>query len=79
MVAASQISVGMWRRNGSTADSQVRPYRGDIDNDKHCLQAFLYHSKKYCPGIREADLLLLQMVAALCDDVDTFLVSTLAK
>merc|ERR1719273_2331825 len=24
VVAASQISVGMWRRNGSTADSQVR-------------------------------------------------------
>ena len=49
-----------------------------IDND-YCLQAFLYHSKKYCPGIREADLLLLQMGAALCDDMDTLLVSTLAK
>ena len=48
-------------------------------NDENCLQAFLYHNKKYCPGIRDADLLLLQMVAALCDDVDTFLVSTLVK
>ena len=42
------------------------------------FQAFLYHCKKLCPGIRK-DLLLLQMVAALCDDVDTFLVSKLAK
>ena len=26
VVAASQISVGMWSWNGSTADSQVRPF-----------------------------------------------------
>ena len=59
----AQINIGMWRRNGSQAESQ----------------AFLYTSKKYCPGMREADLLLLQLTAALTDDVDTFLVTLLAR
>ena len=59
----AQINTGMWRRNGSQAENQ----------------AFLYTHKKYCPGVREADLLLLQLTAALTPDVDTFLVSLLAR
>ena len=63
IVAVSQINVGMWRRNGAMAESQ----------------AFLYNSRKYCPGLREADLLLVQLMAALTDDVDSFLVTILAR
>ena len=59
----AQINTGMWRRNGSQAENQ----------------AFLYTHKKYCPGVREADLLLLQLTVALTPDVDTFLVSLLAR
>eukprot|EP00092_Neocalanus_flemingeri_P020804 GFUD01022541.1.p1 GENE.GFUD01022541.1~~GFUD01022541.1.p1 ORF type:complete len:1872 (+),score=427.20 GFUD01022541.1:98-5617(+) len=63
IVAVAQINVGMWRRNGAMAESQ----------------AFLYNSRKYCPGLREADLLLVQLMAALTDDVDSFLVTILAR
>ena len=63
VVAVAQISVGMWRRNGTAADSQ----------------AFIYNSKKYCPGVKDADLMMLQLVAAFCDDIDSYLVSILAK
>jgi len=63
IVAVAQINVGMWRRNGAMAESQ----------------AFLYNSKKYCPGLREADLLLVQLLASLSDDIDSFLVTILAR
>jgi len=59
----AQINTGMWRRNGSQAENQ----------------AFLYMHKKYCPGVREADLQLLQLTLALTNEVDTFLVSLLAR
>jgi len=63
IVAVAQINVGMWRRNGAMAESQ----------------AFLYNSKKYCPGLREADLLLVQLVGSLTTDIDSFLVTILAR
>ena len=53
----------MWRRNGGQAEGQ----------------AYLYLSRKYCPGLRESDLLLLQLAAAITDNVDEFLVSLLAR
>ena len=63
VVAVAQISIGMWKRNGSSAESQ----------------AFLYNSKKYCPGLKDSDLMMMQMVAAMSDDVDTLLVTILAR
>ena len=63
VVAVAQISIGMWKRNGSSAESQ----------------AFLYNSKKYCPGIKDNDLLMMQMMASLTQDVDTLLVTLLAR
>jgi len=57
-VTVSQIEIGMWRRNGSSAEGQ----------------AYIYLSSKYCPGLKEADLLLLQLTAAITDDMDDFLV-----
>ena len=63
LVTVAQISIGMWKRNGTSAESQ----------------AFLYSSKKYCPGIKDSDLLMMQMVASLTDDIDTFLVTVLAR
>jgi len=63
IVAVAQINVGMWRRNGVMVESQ----------------AFLYSSKRYCPGLREADLLLVQLLTSLTDDIDSFLVTILAR
>ena len=63
VVAVAQISIGMWKRNGSSAESQ----------------AFLYNSKKYCPGIKDKDLLMMQMMVSLTKDVDTLLVTLLAR
>ena len=63
VVAVAQISIGMWKRNGSSAESQ----------------AFLYISKKYCPGIKDKDLLMMQMMVSLTKDVDTLLVTLLAR
>ena len=57
------IVVGMWRRNGAGPDTQ----------------AFLYNSKRYLPGVKDADLLMIQLVAALTHDIDSFLVSILSK
>jgi len=62
-VTVSQIEIGMWRRNGSTAEGQ----------------AYIYLSKKYCPGLKEADLLLLQLTASMVDNMDDFLVWILAR
>ena len=42
-------------------------------------QVFLYSSKRWTPGVREADLLLLQLVASLSDDIDAYMVSILSK
>ena len=64
VVTVAQVGVGMWRRNGTTADSQ----------------AFLYNSRRFCAGLKESDLLLLQLAASLPDtDQDTFLVTLLAR
>ncbi|XP_023334562.1 E3 ubiquitin-protein ligase UBR2 isoform X2 [Eurytemora carolleeae] len=53
----------MWRRNGNQADSQ----------------AFIYNNRTFFPGIREADLLLLQVGAALTPNIDQYLVNILAR
>jgi hypothetical protein len=45
----------------------------------HSTQAFLYNSRKYCPGIREADFLHLQLCLSLTEDVDSMLVTLLAR
>ena len=63
VVAVAQISIGMWKRNGSSAESP----------------GFLYNSKKYCPGIKDKDLLMMQMMVSLTKDVDTLLVTLLAR
>ena len=63
IVAVAQISTGMWKRNGNSAESQ----------------AFLYNSKKYCPGLKDSDLLMMQMVAAMSPDIDKMLVTVLAR
>ena len=63
VVTVAQITIGMWKRNGSSAESQ----------------AFLYNSSKYCPGIKDSDLLMLQLVTSLTRDLDTLLVTILAR
>ena len=42
-------------------------------------QAILYNSRTFCPGIKDADLLMMQIIAALYDDIDNYLVALLAK
>ena len=63
IVLVGQINVGMWRRNGGRADSL----------------AFLYNNRTYLTGLRESDLLLLQLGAAVSTNTNQFLVNILAR